>query len=160
MKTLNYSKYLKDSKTDNMAFIYFDTSHAIEVHDEILNKSGGALGILNIGLLASALGHVQNDFYYPDLEHKLTHLFYSINKNHSFQDGNKRASIVLSAYFLEINNCSFRVERFISEMENIAVDVADNRIDKVLLFEIISSIIYEEDFNEELKLKIIYAKLG
>ena len=141
-----------------MAFAYFDTTHAIEVHDEIINQSGGALGILNINLLESVIEHVQNDLYYPDLEHKLTHLFYSINKNHSFQDGNKRASIALSAYFLEINNCSFRVERFIEEMENIAVDVADNRIDKDLLFEIITSIIYDDDYSEGLKLKIIYAK--
>jgi death-on-curing protein len=141
-----------------MAFAYFDTSHAIEVHDEIINQSGGVLGILNINLLESVIEHVQNDLYYPDLEHKLTHLFYSINKNHSFQDGNKRASIALSAYFLEINNCSFRVERFIEEMENIAVDVADNRIDKDLLFEIITSIIYDDDYSEDLKLKIIYAK--
>jgi death-on-curing protein len=142
-----------------MAFMYFDTVHAIEVHDEIINNSGGVLGILNIGLLESTLEHVQNDFYYPEIEHKLTHLFYSINKNHSFQDGNKRASIALSAYFLEINNGDFRVERFISEMENIAVDVADNRIDKDLLFEIINSIIYEDDYTEELKIKIINAKL-
>ena len=141
-----------------MAFAYFDTTHAIEVHDEIINQSGGVLGILNINLLESVIEHVQNDLYYPVLEHKLTHLFYSINKNHSFQDGNKRASIALSAYFLEINNCSFRVERFIEEMENIAVDVADNRIDKDLLFEIITSIIYDDDYSEGLKLKIIYAK--
>ncbi len=141
-----------------MAFAYFDTAHAITVHDEIINQSGGILGILDIGLLDSVLEHVQNDMYYPELEHKITHLFYSINKNHSFQDGNKRASVALSAYFLEINSCSFRVARFISEMENIAVDVAANRIDKDLLFEIISSIIYEDDYNEELKLKIIYAK--
>ena len=43
-------------------------------------------------------------------------------------------------------------------MENIAVDVADNRIDKDLLFEIITSIIYDDDYSEDLKLKIIYAK--
>jgi death-on-curing protein len=141
-----------------MAFVYFDTTHAITVHDEIIKQSGGALGILNLGLLDSVFEHLQNDFYYPELEHKLTHLFFSVNKNHCFQDGNKRASIALSAYFLEINNCSFRVSRFIAEMENIAVDVADNRIDKDLLFEIISSIIYEEDYSEELKLKLIYSK--
>jgi len=40
-------------------------------------------------------------------------------------------------------------------MENIAVYVADNKMDKDLLFEIITSIIYEEDYSEELKLKII-----
>lgn len=140
-----------------MEFVYFDTEHAITVHDEIINESGGAHGILNRGLIDSVVEHVQNDLYYPELEHKITHLFFSINKNHSFQDGNKRASIALSAYFLEINNCSFKVGRFISEMENIAVDVADNRIDRELLFEIVSSIIYEDDYSEELKLKIVYA---
>jgi death-on-curing protein len=142
-----------------MAFAYFDSAHAINVHDEIINQSGGLLGILNLNLLESVLEHIQNDFYYPEIEHKLTHLFFSINKNHCFQDGNKRASIVLSAYFLEINNCSFLVNRFLDKkIENIAVDVADNRINKDLLFEIISSLIYEEDFSEELKLKIFRSK--
>ncbi|OYU82539.1 MAG: type II toxin-antitoxin system death-on-curing family toxin [Flavobacterium sp. BFFFF2] len=141
-----------------MAFAYFDADHAISVHDEIITTTGGLMGIINKGLLESTLQHIKYDYYYEELEHKLTHLFFSINKNHCFQDGNKRASIALSSYFLEINNCSFRVERFIIEMENIAVDVADNRIDKDLLLEIITSIIYEEDYDEELKLKIIQAK--
>lgn len=141
-----------------MTFVYFDITHAIKVHDEIIYRAGGVLGILNIKLLKSVIEHVKNDQYYPRLEHKLTHLFFSINKNHCFIDGNKRSSIALSAYFLEINNCGFRIQRFIAEMENIAVDVADNRIDKDLLFEIITSIVYEEDYSEELKLKIIYAK--
>jgi death on curing protein len=141
-----------------MQFNYFTSSYAIQVHDDIINNSGGSLGILNIGLLESTLEHLQNDLYYPEIENKVTHLFYAINKNHSFQDGNKRASIALSAYFLEINNLSFRVNRFIEEMENIAVDVADNRIDKDLLFEIVCSLTYENDFSEELKIKIINAK--
>lgn len=140
-----------------MAFIYFDTVHAVEVHDEIIRKSGGLLGVLNIGLLDSTLDHVQNDLYYPNLEDKVTHLFHSINKNHSFQDGNKRASIVLSAYFLEINGLDFRVSIFMERMENIAVYVADNKVDKELLFEIIQSIIYEADYSESLKLKIFNA---
>lgn len=42
-------------------------------------------------------------------------------------------------------------------MENISVTVADNIIDKDLLEEIIESIIYDEDYSEELKLKIINA---
>lgn len=141
-----------------MEFIYFNAAHAINVHDEIIKRSGGINGVLNIGILESSLEHIQNDLYYPYLEHKLTHLFFSVNKNHSFEDGNKRSSIALSAYFLEINNCDFVVTRFIKEMENLAVDVADNLIDKDLLFEIINSLIYEEDYSEELKLKIIHAK--
>ena len=128
------------------------------MHDEIIERSGGVKGFLNIGILESSLEHIQNDLYYFSLEDKLTHLFFSVNKNHSFQDGNKRSAIALSAYFLEINNCDFVVSRFIKEMENLAVDVADNLIDKDLLFEIITSLIYEDDYSEELKIKIINAK--
>lgn len=141
-------------------YIYFDTEHAISVHDQIIINSGGILGIINYGLLESSIEHMKNDLYYPNFEDKLTHIFFSINKNHCFNDGNKRASIALSAYFLEINNCGFIVPKFIEKMENISVDVADNKIDKDLLFEIIYSILYEYDFNEGLKLKIVLAKIS
>ena len=140
-------------------FNYFSTEYAIFVHDQIIITSGGILGIINDGLLESSIEHIKNDLYYPNIEDKLTHLFFSINKNHCFNDGNKRASIALSAYFLEINNCSFIIPRFIEQRENITVDVADNRTDKELLYEIIISLLYEEDYSESLKLKIIYAKM-
>ena len=42
-------------------------------------------------------------------------------------------------------------------MENIAVAVADNIIDKNLLFEIITSLIYEDEYSEVLKLKLFDA---
>jgi death on curing protein len=45
----------------------------------------------------------------------------------------KRVLIALFAYPLEINNCGFVVPRFINQMQNYSVDVADNRIDKNLL---------------------------
>ena len=138
--------------------LYFDAIHAIIVHDEIINRSGGFKGIRDLGQLESILVHIQYDLYYPNFEDKLTHLFYAINKGHTFSDGNKRSSIALSTYFMEINGYDFVISKFISEMENIAVDVADNRIEKELLAEIISSVLYEDDYSEELKLKIIEAK--
>ena len=138
-----------------MAFLYFTTGYAIKTHDKIIEISGGASGIKDLGNLESPLVHIQNDDYYPDLEDKITHLVFSINKNHAFTDGNKRSSIALGAFFLELNGLDSMVSKFIIEMENIAVHVADNRIDKDLLFEIITSLIYEEDYSEELKLKII-----
>ncbi|MEZ7506385.1 hypothetical protein QO182_14280 [Flavobacterium sp. Arc2] len=63
----------------------------------------------------------------------------------------------LTAYFLEINGFDNRVTVFMERMENIAVHVADNKIDKELLLEIIQSIIYEYDYSEELKLKLYQA---
>lgn len=139
-------------------FQYFNTEYAILVHDEIIRLSGGLMGVRDKGLIESTLEHMKNDLYYPDIEDKLTHLLFSINKNHCFNDGNKRASLALSTYFLFINGLDILTEKFILTMENIVVDVADNRVDRDLLHEIIKSILYEEDFSEELKLKIIHAK--
>ena len=138
-----------------MAFLYFSMEYAIKTHDKIIEISGGASGINDLGNLESPLEHIQNDDYYPELEDKITHLVFSINKNHAFTDGNKRSSIALGAFFLELNGLDSMVSKFIIEMENIAVHVADNRIDKNLLFEIVTSLIYEEEYSEELKLKII-----
>ena len=143
-----------------MAFRYFTVAFSIEVHDSIIRESGGFMGIRDAGLIDSTLDHVQNDFYYPELEDKVTHLIYSFNKNHCFNDGNKRSSIALAAYFLTINALEALVPRFIIEMENIVVDVADNIIDRDLLFEIVSSLMYDTDYSEVLKLKIIQAKLN
>lgn len=143
-----------------MAFQYFTVEYSIEVHDNIIRESGGLMGIRDRGLIDSTLDHVQNDFYYPELEDKITHLIYSFNKNHCFNDGNKRSSVALSAYFLTINDLEALVPKFIVEMENIVVDVANNIIDRYLLQEIVVSILYEEDYSEELKLKIIDAKMN
>jgi len=143
-----------------MAFQYFTVEFSIEVHDNIVRESGGFMGIRDNGLIDSTLDHVQNDFYYPELEDKVTHLIFSFNKNHCFNDGNKRSSIALAAYFLTINNLEAFVGKFILEMENVVVDVADNVFDRDLLYEIVISILYEDDYSEELKMKIIQAKLN
>jgi death on curing protein len=108
-------------------------------------------------LLESAIEHIQNDLYYPEIQDKLTHLVFAINKFHSFVDGNKRSSIALGAYFLELNGYNFVIKKFVLEMENIAVWVAEGRISKELLGELIESLIFEEDFSEELKFKLALA---
>jgi death on curing protein len=138
-------------------FFYFDIHHAVKVHDWIIENSGGLGGINNLGLLESALQHVQNDLYYPELHHKLTHLVFAINKFHSFTDGNKRSSIALGAYLLELNGYGFVVKKFVLEMENISVWLAEGKISKEFLCELIESLIFEDDFSEVLKLKLARA---
>jgi death on curing protein len=140
-----------------MPFIYFTVEYAIKTHDKIIEISGGLPGIKDWGNIESPLEHIQNDNYYPELENKITHLVYSIIMNHAFNDGNKRSSIALGAFFLEVNGLDFKVTKFITAMENIVVHVANNRIDKDVLFEIIQSIVYEDDFSEDLKLRILHA---
>lgn len=140
-----------------MEILYFDIEFAIKIHDKIIEMSGGREGANDIGLASSVLDFIQDDLYYPTFEEKLTHLVYGINKNHAFNDGNKRSSIALGAYFMRINGYEYGEKRFIYEMENIAVSVADNIISKDLLQKIITSLLYEIDYSEELKLEIFEA---
>lgn len=142
---------------EGLRYFYFDVTHAMQTQSWIIEKSGGLPGIKNVEHLESALGHIQNDGYYPEMADKLCHLVFSVNKNHPFNDGNKRSSIVLGAYFLQLNGYDYVVKRFVHEMENIAVYVADNLIDKTLLREVIASLLYEDDYSENLKLALIEA---
>ncbi len=141
----------------NYQIFYFDTKHAVAVHDWIIDKSGGLHGYREIGLLDSALEHIQNDLYYPSFEEKLKHLVYAVNKFHPFNDGNKRSSLVLGAYFLELNGYEYCVNKFVLEMEEIVVWLAEGKIKDDLLLHIIKSIIEEEEFSEGLKVKLLEA---
>lgn len=140
-----------------LQIFYFDTKHAIEVHDWIIDNSGGLHGYREIGLLDSALEHIQNDMYYPTFVEKLKHLVYAVNKFHPFSDGNKRSSLVLGAYFLELNGYDYCVQKFVQEMEEIVVWLAEGKIKDDLLLEVVDSIINENEFSESLKLKLIEA---
>lgn len=139
--------------------IYISNEQAIETHKKTIEYSGGGdYGIINIGYLESALEHIQNDDYYPTFEHKLVHLIWSINRNHSFSDGNKRLSITLGAQFLLLNGYMFCVKRFMEEMENISYHLAAGRIEKELLHKLVHSFLDgEDDFSEELKLEYLLA---
>lgn len=139
--------------------IYIPYEQAIEIHKKTVEKSGGgSYEALNIGYLEMVLEHVQNDLYYPEFEDKLTHLIWSINKNHAFSDGNKRLSITLGLQFLSLNGYLYCIQRFLFEMENISYHLAAGNIDKELLQDLVHSFLEnEEDFNEELKLRLFFA---
>ena len=109
---------------------------------EVFERKGGKLGALEVEKL---------------FEEKLTRLFFSANKFHCFEDGNKRIAISLGAQFLLLNGYVFVTSRFMREMENISYHVAAGRIDKDLLKEIICAVIEDRMDDEELKLKIFHA---
>ena len=143
-----------------MSLIYPNYASAIFVHDEIIAISGGLTGVLNAGRLESILVHLQNDDYYPSFEDKVTHLLYQINKGHCFNDGNKRTSIAMAAFLMELNGLDTIVSSFIKSMENIEVHVANNKVNRDLLGEVIKSLLNEDDYSEELKLKLVNAIEG
>jgi len=142
-----------------MPIVYItDINELVSLHQKTIEVSGGGtVGILSLNSLCAALDHIQNDDYYPTFEDKLTHLFYVANKSHSFQDGNKRIAITVGSIFLLKNGYINAAKEFLYRMEIISYHVAASNIDKELLHEIITSILNEAVFSEELKLKIACA---
>lgn len=140
--------------------LYFDAQHAIDVHDWIIENSGGLPGLKDLGQLESLLQHIRNDDYYPSFDSKLTHLVFGINKFHAFNDGNKRSSLTLGAYFLTLNGYDYCVPQFFLQMENIVVAVAEGKIDKDLLQRLVLSLIEDDDYPDELKLELLESMAG
>lgn len=138
-----------------MSYCYFTKEYALKLIERMLEQTGNKLVIIKPENLDGPLEFVQNDMYYPNIEDKVAYLMYSFNSNHCFIDGNKRASVVIASFLLEINGYDFVVDSFIKRIENFAIYIADGKVDKVFLTEIIRSLIYEDDFSEELKIKIV-----
>lgn len=144
-----------------MPIVYLTIQQAIDTHQKTVEVSGGGtLEQIEIGKLESVLEHIQNDDYYPTMEDKLTHLFFSANKFHCFADGNKRIAITLCVQMLLFNGYLYCATEFLSEMENISYHVAAGNIDKDLLHEVVSALLAGEMDDEVLKLKILNAISG
>lgn len=136
--------------------IYLDYENLYDIYLRTVDISGGGLkGVIDKGKVEGILEQIKNDMYYPDIEDKVTYLFFSFNKYHCFQDGNKRIALSACAQFLNINGYIYMLGRFIREMENISIHLAAGKIDRELLKDIIESLIYEDEYSEELKLRII-----
>lgn len=128
---------------------YLSLAVAYNEHQKIIDKTGGLSGIRN-ERLESVLEHIQNDLYYPYFEDKLCHLVFSVSENHSFQDGNKRSSIILGSLFLKINCYSDEViNDFIQKMEALVLMLVEKEICKDDLNGYIYFIINQEEMPVE-----------
>ena len=91
---------------------YLTLSEALELHRRIIGQSGGALGILNLGGLESALAQPRMTFggaeLYPSVVDKAATLGYSLIQNHPFLDGNKRTGHAAMEVFLFLNGCEIQ----------------------------------------------------
>ena len=133
---------------------YLTLEVAYKEHDKIIADTGGLPGIKN-QTLESVLFHMQNDDYYPIFEDKITHLVYSVAENHSFQDGNKRTSIVLGSLFLKINHFPDDViSDFIQKMEALVLMLVEKEISRDDLNGYIFFIINEEEMPEEMSIPL------
>lgn len=88
-----------------MRFLTLD--EVLQIHDRLIERTGGASGLLDLGSLESALAQcgmsiVGRDAY-PTLSEKAAALCFSIVRNHPFVDGNKRTGHAAMEVFLVLN---------------------------------------------------------
>lgn len=111
---------------------YLTLSEALELHRRVIGESGGALGVLDIGALESALAQPRMTFggkdLYPSIVEKATALGYSLIQNHPFLDGNKRTGHAATEVFLFLNG--FEIQSSVDEQEKIILQVASGEMDR------------------------------
>lgn len=74
----------------------------LAIHEDQLDRYGGAHGVRDFGLLEAALFRPQTG-YYQDLVEEAAALWESLAQNHPFVDGNKRTAFAATYTFLAIN---------------------------------------------------------
>jgi len=86
---------------------YPTLEEALYLHQVLLEEFGGSAGVLDYGLLESALARPRSG-YYKTLAEQAAALLHSLALNHPFVDGNKRVAVALTAVFLRLNGFALK----------------------------------------------------
>ena len=108
---------------------YLTPQNVIQIHFELVQKTGGLQGLRDLRLLESAVMRPQQTFsgkdLYPTLNLKAAALVHSLLLNHMFVDGNKRTATVAMIEFLILNGKSFKAKN--SEIVDFALWVENKK---------------------------------
>ncbi len=115
--------------------IFLTLQEVIEDQAEIVTKYGGAHGIRDMGLLASAIDMPKatmfSEYLHPTIFDKAAAYLFHIICNHPFVDGNKRAGTAAALTFLRQNNVVIRfTEEEMLAFEEIVVETATGKATK------------------------------
>lgn len=107
----------------------------LELHRRLLEQSGGASGVRDLGLLQSALAQPAATFggadLHPTIIEKAAAFGFAIVANHPFVDGNKRVGHAAMEVFLVLNG--FEIGASVDEQERLILDAASGRLDREAL---------------------------
>ena len=111
---------------------YLSISEVLELHEMILDASGGASGIRDLGALESAVAQPHASFgnreLYADLATKASALCFSLVMNHPFLDGNKRIGHAAMETFLILNG--HKLEATVDEQEQVILRMAAGELNR------------------------------
>ncbi|MCI0437693.1 MAG: type II toxin-antitoxin system death-on-curing family toxin [Chloroflexi bacterium] len=108
---------------------YLTLAEVLALHRLIVEQTGGAAAVRDLGALESAVAQPRMTFegrdLYATLAEKAVALGFSIIQNHPFVDGNKRVGHAAMETFLVLNGRELRAS--IDESERVVVDVASGK---------------------------------
>lgn len=109
-----------------------NSENIIEVHDFVIDETGGHPGLRNRKDLETLLSQVN---YPPDRDRKGSLVFVcaqilkSIIQNHPFVDGNKRTALGIVLTLLKRNNYKFKAPK--KDIENLVWKIAKGEINQL-----------------------------
>jgi death on curing protein len=112
--------------------VFLTEQAVLLIHEDELAEFGGAQGVRDPGLLASAVAQPRatlgGEFLHHDLHEMAAAYLYHIVKDHPFVDGNKRTGLIAALAFLDLNGVD--VAREEPTVYDLTVAVAEGRYDK------------------------------
>lgn len=111
---------------------YLSLIEILALHRQIIETSGGAIGIRDLGMLESAIAQPRMTFggeeLYPSLIDKAAALGFSLVMNHPFVDGNKRIAHAAMETFLVLNE--LEISASVYEQEQIVLALASGGLER------------------------------
>lgn len=111
--------------------IRLNKEQVVSLHLMAIAQTGGSEGVMDEGLLESAINAPFQSFdgedLYPSIASKAARMCCSLIRNHPFVDGNKRVGILAMLVFLDVNRIS--VDCSDQELVDLGIGVADGRYD-------------------------------
>ncbi len=114
---------------------YLTLGEVVELHRLVLEVTGGAPGIRDLGALESAIAQPRATFdgtdLYPTLVEKAAALCFALVQGHPFVDGNKRVGHVALETFLVLNGSE--IDAAVDDQEHLILGLAAGRISRTEL---------------------------
>lgn len=112
--------------------VFLTLDEVLALHQDQVERYGGATGLRDLGLLQSALGTPQarfgGTFLHDSLPEMAAAYLYHIVCNHPFVDGNKRTGLIAAIAFLGLNGLDLNADP--DALVNLVLGIAAGSVTK------------------------------
>ena len=116
---------------------YLTLGEVLQLYVEVMNQSGGAVGIRDLNALESSIAQPRmtlgGNELYPNFVDKAAALAYSLVMSHPFLDGNKRIGHASLETFLVLNG--YEISAKTDEQEQVFLKLAAGELSRAAFLE-------------------------